>query len=107
MKKSFLIPLVFLAAPALAEDTPSDAEEGWSLLREGSRLLLEHLFEEMGPALEELEGYVDDLNAYEAPVILPNGDILIKRKPEVAPEDETPETPEDMPEELPNEAIDL
>ncbi|WP_321365797.1 AAA+ family ATPase [uncultured Celeribacter sp.] len=102
MKKIALIPMLFLAAPALAEDAPSDAEEGWNLLREGSKLLLEHLFEEMGPALEELEeleGYVDDLNAYEAPVILPNGDILIRRKPEVTPEEETPD--------IPGEGIDL
>ncbi|WP_417262838.1 AAA+ family ATPase [Celeribacter sp.] len=93
MKKIALIPMLFLAAPALAEDTPSDPAEGWNLLREGSKLLLEHLFEEMGPALEELEGYVDDLNAYEAPVILPNGDILIRRKPEGTPE--VPNTPDE------------
>lgn len=97
MKKIALIPMIFLAAPALAEDAPSDAEEGWNLLREGSKLLLEHLFEEMGPALDELEGYVDDLNAYEAPVILPNGDILIRRKPEVTPEEPS----------IPDEGIDL
>ncbi|WP_417277960.1 AAA+ family ATPase [Celeribacter sp.] len=97
MRQTILIPMLFLAAPVLAEDTPSDPAEGWNLLREGSKLLLEHLFEDMGPALEELEGYVDDLNAYEAPVILPNGDILIRRKPEVTPEEPS----------IPDEGIDL
>ncbi|WP_226549651.1 AAA+ family ATPase [Celeribacter naphthalenivorans] len=97
MRQMILIPMLFLAAPVLAEDTPSDPEEGWNLLREGSKLLLEHLFEDMGPALKELEGYVDDLNAYEAPVILPNGDILIRRKPEGAPEEPS----------IPDEGIDL
>nr|WP_321510655.1 hypothetical protein [uncultured Celeribacter sp.] len=52
------------------------------MLREGSRLLMEQFFQDMEPALEELEGFVDDLSLYEAPVILPNGDILIRRKPE-------------------------
>ncbi len=97
MKHLALIPVLFCAAPLWAEaapeispDTaPPEAEDGWSLLREGSRLLLEQLFDEMAPALEDLEGFVGDLNAYEAPVILPNGDILIRRKPE-PPQEATP-----------------
>lgn len=36
----------------------------------------------MGPALIEALGKVGDLANYEAPVVLPNGDILIKRKEE-------------------------
>ena len=47
---------------------------------------------EMEPALEDLQGFVDNLNAYHPPEILPNGDILIRRKtPEEmgAPEGET------------------
>lgn len=77
-----------LTSPLHAEDPPAgsaEIEEGFSLLREGSRLLFEQLFDELAPALEELEGFVLDLNAYEAPEILPNGDIIIRRKPD-APE---------------------
>mgnify|MGYP007083813862 CR=1 FL=1 len=75
------------------------------MLREGSRLLLQDLFEQMRPALEGLEGFVDDLNAYEPPVILPNGDILIRRRPDApkvpegGPEGEPQETPEETPQE--------
>lgn len=90
MKRIALI-MMLLAGPLAAEDAaPSEGSEGWNMLREGSRLLLQQLFEEMGPALEDLEGFVDDLNAYEAPEILPNGDILIRRKPD-RPKDEAPE----------------
>ena len=40
----------------------------------------------MGPALGSILESVEDWSVYEAPEILPNGDIIIKRKPE-------PETP--------------
>ncbi|WP_244906106.1 hypothetical protein [Celeribacter ethanolicus] len=92
MKRIVLI-MMLMAGPVAAEETgASEGSEGWDMLREGSRLLLQQLFEEMGPALEDLEGFVGDLGAYEAPEILPNGDILIRRKPERAlPEPETPE----------------
>ncbi|AJE48077.1 hypothetical protein [Celeribacter indicus] len=79
------------ATPPSGEASPPASEEDWSegfrMLREGSRRLLERLLDEFGPALEELEGFVDDIDAYEAPVILPNGDILIRRKQDVPPPD--------------------
>ena len=34
----------------------------------------------MGPALAELIDTVEDWTAYEAPEILPNGDIILRRK---------------------------
>ena len=43
--------------------------------------------DEMGPAMIELMDEVKDWSAYEAPEILENGDIIIRRKPqEPAPE---------------------
>ena len=39
----------------------------------------------IGPALAELLERVDDIRNYEAPEFLPNGDIIIRRKPD-APE---------------------
>lgn len=36
----------------------------------------------MGPAFRDLMGQVEDWSVYEAPEILPNGDIIIRRKPE-------------------------
>jgi len=97
-----------LAVPAVAEETPqTETEDGFSLMEEGARLLMRGLmteieptidelrqeFEELGPALDEFAqaigpafaeilGKVDDLGNYAAPEILPNGDIIIRRKPD-------------------------
>ncbi len=54
--------------------------EGLDLLSEGTRLLLEGLVDELGPALEGLREGLSDLNAYHPPEMLPNGDIIIRRK---------------------------
>lgn len=67
--------------PALAqEDGKGEMREGLSLLEEGTKLLLRGLMKEMEPALTELEEAIDDLNAYHPPEMLPNGDIIIRRK---------------------------
>ncbi len=101
---------VALALPAYAEE-----DTGKSLMEQGAELFFEGLrqemepaledlqglvsqfgpamqsfFEEMGPALAELAGEIEDWSAYEAPEMLPNGDIIIRKKP---PQDQ-PETPE-------------
>ena len=78
------------SAPAQEADEPgaTDMEEGFSLLEEGTKLLLRGLLSEMEPALRELEGALRELDAYHPPEVLPNGDIIIRRKVplEVAPE---------------------
>lgn len=101
---------------AEGESTPgTDApESGTSLIEEGARLFIEGLLkearpairdmrelaeklgpqlrsfaEEMGPALADILRDVEDLSVYEAPEKLPNGDIIIRRKP---PKD-TPKLP--------------
>ena len=52
----FIGPLVvLLAAPALAEETGASPEDGFSLLREGARVLMESLFSEMEPALDDMQ----------------------------------------------------
>lgn len=73
--------MLTVSCPAVAADDPVD--EGFDLLREGSQRLLDHLFTQVTPLLDEIEGFVLELDAYEAPIILPNGDILIRRKPPV------------------------
>ncbi|MEE9429095.1 MAG: hypothetical protein V3V25_13215 [Paracoccaceae bacterium] len=76
------------ASSLQAQDTDSEMTEGFSLLQEGTRLLLEGLMKELGPALLELEGRLIDLQAYHAPEVLPNGDIIIRRRiPLDPPED--------------------
>ncbi|MFC4213958.1 hypothetical protein ACFP4H_12525 [Pseudophaeobacter arcticus] len=94
---------------------PQDRQDGSSLMERGAELFWKGLREEMAPSLQELEGLmsqigpsmqsflaemgpalaeiadkVEDWSRYEAPEILPNGDIIIRRKPD-EPEVETPE----------------
>lgn len=93
-----------LAAPPLGAEEPSgtapdpSAEEGMSLIEKGARMLLQSLLDdveprmkelgkgldealaEMGPALKDLLGRIDDFRNYHAPEMLPNGDIIIRRK---------------------------
>jgi len=80
--------LSLLAAPVTAQDEDTDLSEGMDLLSEGTRLLLRGLMGEIEPALRELEGALKDMNAYHPPEVLPNGDIIIRRKVplEVKPE---------------------
>ncbi len=107
-------------APAMAQDqSDAEVEEGFSLMEEGARLLMRGLmtemepvitdlrdsFEEMGPAFgefaqavgpafAELLNQVDDFRNYEAPEFLPNGDIIIRRKPDAPAWEPDPETGE-------------
>lgn len=97
--------LLLCASPVLAQDTapdpaPGDAEdieEGVDLLSEGARRLLRGLMGEVEPRMRELaealeewdfQGLsVDDLGAYHPPEMLPNGDIILRRKVPKAVED--------------------
>ena len=54
---------------------------------------------QMGPALADIASEVQDWSRYELPEVLPNGDIIIRRKPD-AP------TPDARPDAQPNEGAD-
>ena len=78
-----------LAAPATADDGTNDMEEGLGLLGEGMQLLLRGLADELEPALRNFSDQMEGLNRYHPPEVLPNGDIIIRRKQpgeEVVPE---------------------
>ena len=101
-----------LASVAMAQESsdPTEMSEGLDLLGEGLKLLMEGLGDEVeglaqemepalrdlagqvGPAMQELLELVDDFNAYHLPEIMPNGDIIIRRKTpqemEIEPEGE-------------------
>jgi hypothetical protein len=96
--------LVCLAGPAaVAEDT-----EAPGLMERGAQQFLEGLLKEMepalkgmedfvaqmGPALTELMREVEDWANYLPPEVLPNGDIIIRRKPQTVP---TPQEPDIAP----------
>ncbi|TCP44041.1 AAA+ family ATPase [Rhodovulum marinum] len=87
-------------APAPAPD--GDMREGIDLLGEGMRLFfrglgdelepaLRDLAETMQPAMKKLLEIVDDFDAYDLPERLPNGDIIIRRKPDAPPLETAPE----------------
>lgn len=105
-----LVSLSILTTPVVAEDS----DNGTSLMERGAELFWEGLRKEMAPSLEELErlmdtigpsmqsflsemgpalaeiaGKVEDWSIYESPEILPNGDIIIRKK---QPEPEPPKT---------------
>ncbi len=96
----FALSLAPLAAVA-------EEDRGLSLMERGAQLFMEGILKEMEPAIDEFSGLadqmgpalkdfatemgpkltelleqIDDWNAYTAPEILPNGDIIIRRKPD-------------------------
>lgn len=99
-----LAPLPALAqettpAPEVEEEGPSLMERGLALFFEGFRQELEPAIEGMGealtemkPAIDKLMAMVDDITNYQAPEMLDNGDIIIRRKPD-APPVQPPEAP--------------
>lgn len=94
--------LLLTTLPAAAQE----AEEGPGLMERGAELFLRGLMQEaepalsemerafreiepslraMGPALQELVSMIEDAANYQMPERLPNGDILIRRKPDAPP----------------------
>lgn len=111
--------LCLCAAPALAEEPRED--QGLSLMEEGAKLFFRGIMQEMEPAMEDLKALaetmepavrqfvremgpalaevlrkVDDLSKYHPPEMLPNGDIIMRRK-----------TPEEVETQTENPEIDL
>ncbi len=105
--KQLFTPLFVIASIVATPTIAEDSDSGSSLMERGAELFWEGLRKEMAPSLEELEGLmatigpsmqnfltemgpaladiaeqVEDWSRYEAPEILPNGDIIIRRKPE-------------------------
>ena len=115
MNQITAVPLVslMLTSPLMAQ------EEGPTLMERGAQLFFEGLMQEMAPALDDmaklmeqagpaLQNFVsemgpklltmleevEDWSVYEAPKVLPNGDIIIRRKPDVpelTPEEQMPQ----------------
>ncbi|MDC0660876.1 hypothetical protein N6L27_22955 [Leisingera sp. SS27] len=93
------------SAPLSAQEAGEEEGSGPTLMERGAELFWEGLRKEMAPALEDLQGMmeeigpsmgaflaemgpaladiakeVEDWSAYELPEILPNGDIIIRKK---------------------------
>jgi len=112
-------PLLALSAALLVGAPPAVAQEkedGRSLMEEGAQLFWDGLRRELGPALESLRDRaddmepalrdfadrmgpaladlmekIDDLSAYHPPEMLPNGDIILRRKTPQEMQDAAPE----------------
>ena len=109
------ITLALAASPALAQD-----DDSRSLMERGAELFMEGLRKEMAPTLDDLRGMaeqfgpamqsflaemgpalgdileeVKDWSAYHPPEILPNGDIIMRRKTDVAPKTDPETGPEE------------
>lgn len=94
MRTAAAILCLGLAAPAAGQDA-----EGPGPVERGVESMLRGLMAEMAPAIDDLEttmtlleGIVGRIEEYEAPRMLPNGDIVIRRRrappgPEIAPGD--------------------
>ena len=79
LMRRLTIILALMGAPALAQET-GEEPQGRDLMAEALRLFMQGFMAEMEPALEDLELFLQDLNAYHPPEVLPNGDIIIRRK---------------------------
>ena len=115
--------LICLSSVAVAQEQENDGS-GFSLMERGARDFFDGMKKEMAPALEGLGEWgrkaspalrnfisemgpaftdlleeVEDWSVYEPPQKMPNGDIVIRRKPDPAPEDDVTEdtTPEETP----------
>lgn len=103
--------VICISFPVQAEDGDmGDFLKRFEELSKDAQTLMESWAEEMGPKLEELGPALEDLvqkmgdlSAYHAPEVLPNGDIIIRRKEplESRPAPEAPELLE------PGQTIDL
>lgn len=71
------------------------AIEGLNDLGADMKPALRQMLDEMGPALLDLLSKVDDITQYHAPEILPNGDIILRRKQPQSEPDGAPEVGED------------
>ena len=95
MKRSvaLITALVLTASPLSADDSrsPLPSDEEMQQLGDMAERWMRDFADRMSPMVQQLREMVDDLSAYEAPELLPNGDIIIRRKPDAkVVEDEAP-----------------
>ena len=88
----YVLALVLAAQPVAADDRDS-VGEGLDLMERGAQLLLRELLRGLETPLRDLGDQIGDLSGYHPPEILPNGDIILRRR--------TPQTPESGPDDLP------
>ncbi|MGR3322448.1 MAG: hypothetical protein ACU0DK_11000 [Pseudooceanicola sp.] len=123
MKRLVLIFALALAPVAGMSQTGEEEEEGRTLMERGAELFFRGLMSEMEPALKEFSDLfeeaepalrsfwremgpafaeiirdIKDFSAYHPPEVMPNGDIIIRKKrpEEMEPEDGQGDTGDDI-----------
>lgn len=85
------------AQVAVAEDKPADTFlEEFEKFSDEAQEFFGSLAESIAPMLEGLQERMGDLSQYEKPEILPNGDIIIRRKQPVSDTEEKPDGQVDL-----------
>lgn len=106
--RNFLLSLALVLPVGTATVVAAQEEPPSSLMERGAQQFLEGLLQEMEPALEGMMNFLEqmgpamrdimdevkDWSVYEAPEMLPNGDIIIRRKPDLPEDAPEPEQPQ-------------
>ncbi|MGR3271340.1 hypothetical protein DU478_04970 [Thalassococcus profundi] len=109
-RAALILALALPLSPLAAQETPeplpeTEEEEGFDLIEEGAKMFFRGMMQEMEPALEELQGLADEMrpalrdfaaemgpamrdllaevedwSVYHPPEMMPNGDIILRRK---------------------------
>lgn len=98
MRTRFAALVLCIALPVSAETDDTGVDQGFNLLEQGARIIMQSLLDDIEPELDQmrdglqdamgvLEPHLRDLarmigqiDTYEAPQRLPNGDIILRRK---------------------------
>ena len=84
MRRLILFATLITAIPAAGQETPDPLfdtlKNQLEVLTDEARNSALGLFGDLAPLLESLGATLGELTNYDPPVILPNGDILIRRK---------------------------
>ena len=96
--------LLALAQPCFADlNEPKEPYESWRDMLESFGAEAQEFFGQLradwGPKFEELMDELGDWSNYESPEVLPNGDIIIRRKPRLEleePEEAMPKEPQEI-----------
>ena len=92
-----MLALALMAQPVAADDRDS-VGEGLDLMERGAQLLLRELLRGLERPLRDLGDQIGDLSGYHAPEILPNGDIILRRRTPSGPDPDPEALPEEVPE---------
>ena len=114
-----IVALSLVVTPMATPVSAQDSDEGFSLMEEGAKLffrglmseieptldelestmremqpVMQDFLREMGPALKDILTKVEDWSVYHPPEMLPNGDIIIRRKTPLTHEEAAPDNSE-------------